>query len=368
MPEEKDKNLDPNKAPEEFQEGGGPSIDTIRGADEKIKDDTSKTRGGFKGNLASSAKKGALQGAAKGGVRGAAEGAKDAAIDTTAKVGSKAAGGAAFTALAASGVGTWAAGIGKWTTEQATKIAIKLGLKDGNWKKALAAMMTPAITIILLFGISGIAIARIVKANRGADGNSVPEYIEASNPDDIALLRELLGKTPGGMIFPAVHKTASDISSPWGKQREGYVHRGIDAYVPIGIPYYAATDGEVIYLEDTIADHDENVDNYNSVGDSENGGFGNTIVVRVTSGTWTEHLWEIHHLKQNSSTELGLKKGSLIRKGSFIGRSGHNGRSSGPHIHFQVNKPDGKCEATNRSGRPCGITDDTIDPVIALGW
>lgn len=251
----------------------------------------------------------------------------------------------------------------KWITEKVAAAAIKYGLKNW-WKFALV----PIICIVLLTGIGGVAFASISKAFRGGFGNSQPQYVNAANPDDMAAIRELLGKTPGGMIFPAIKFTKENqgSGSRW-KDPGRSDHRGIDRGMDIGTSLYASTDGEVVYLKDDLPDHPAGHNNFGS-GDDENGRWGNAIVIKVTSGTWEGFLWEIHHLKQNSSSSLGLSVGTNITKGSLIGLSGHNGTSSGPHIHFQVNKPNGDCERMNSDGSPCNITDDTINPIKPLGW
>ena len=150
--------------------------------------------------------------------------------------------------------------------------------------------------------------------------------------------------------------------------RGSYIHRGIDISVPIGRPYYAAATGKIVYLKDDIPDGDKNEDLYhNGRGRKQNGGFGNAIVVEITEGPWVDYYWELHHLKQGSATALSLSKGSMVQQGQTIGQTGHNGMSTGPHMHFQVDK--GLiCKAWITLGRPCGNTSGTIDPNIALGW
>lgn len=167
---------------------------------------------------------------------------------------------------------------------------------------------------------------------------------------------------PDGLIIPLGRGySKNNISSPYLQRRETYIHRGIDIVVPIGKPYYAAATGVVVYAVDTYRD---NIDM--GYGRNANGGFGGTIVVKISQGPWTGYLWEIHHVKTGS---LLVKKGDTVYQGQLIAQSGHNGASSKPHLHFQVNKPGGECERWNTQlGRPCGVTSDTIDPNIPLGW
>lgn len=163
---------------------------------------------------------------------------------------------------------------------------------------------------------------------------------------------------PGGLIFPVAGFNAQNKGRGQDYLNKG-THRGIDRGLPIGTLLRAAADGEVVYLTEDLQD---NVD----LGDNANGGFGNTIIIRITAdNAWNGYLYEYHHIKRYSARELGIKKGSAVKQGDPIAHSGHNGKSSDPHLHFQIDKP----EAIN-SGLPVGEgrQSETVDPYSALGW
>lgn len=85
-------------------------------------------------------------------------------------------------------------------------------------------------------------------------------------------------------------------------------HDGLDFSAPSGTPVYAAADGVV--LEATF--HPE---------------FGNVVDVDHGEGLMSRYA----HL-----TEYGVKVGQLIRRGERLGSVGTTGRSTGPHLHFEV--------------------------------
>ncbi|HEX4597318.1 MAG TPA: M23 family metallopeptidase [Burkholderiaceae bacterium] len=89
---------------------------------------------------------------------------------------------------------------------------------------------------------------------------------------------------------------------------EAAMHAGIDFAAPIGTPIYAAAGGVVASAER----HPE---------------FGN--VVRIDHGNGLQTLYA-HTLR------FIVRAGDIVRKGQQIGFVGTTGRSTGPHLHFEV--------------------------------
>ncbi|MDA3803065.1 MAG: LysM peptidoglycan-binding domain-containing M23 family metallopeptidase [Patescibacteria group bacterium] len=87
-------------------------------------------------------------------------------------------------------------------------------------------------------------------------------------------------------------------------------HNGLDIANKIGTPIYAADAGTV-----EIA------------ATGWNGGYGNTFLINHGNGKKTRY----GHL-----TSLYVKSGDTVTKGENIGAMGSTGRSTGPHIHFEV--------------------------------
>jgi murein DD-endopeptidase MepM/ murein hydrolase activator NlpD len=65
---------------------------------------------------------------------------------------------------------------------------------------------------------------------------------------------------------------------------------------------------------------------------SEKGDWGNLIVITHRDGfqTWYAHL-----------AQFSVKEGQEVRQGVVIGHVGTTGRSTGPHLHFEI-KQDGQ--------------------------
>lgn len=87
---------------------------------------------------------------------------------------------------------------------------------------------------------------------------------------------------------------------------------GVDFGAPIGTTVKASLAGEVI-----LAKKDG----------SYNGGYGNYIVIKHSNGTQTLYA----HL-----SSVSVSVGDSVSTGEVIAKSGNTGRSTGPHLHFEV--------------------------------
>lgn len=106
------------------------------------------------------------------------------------------------------------------------------------------------------------------------------------------------------------------VSSPFGPRKSG-MHRGVDIAAPVGTPIHAIADGVVT---DTVVSC--------RVGDWNCGGkYGNRIYVDHPGGNQSRYA----HL-----SEVLVTKGQSVKKGDLIGRLGNTGRSTGPHLHFEI--------------------------------
>jgi murein DD-endopeptidase MepM/ murein hydrolase activator NlpD len=113
-----------------------------------------------------------------------------------------------------------------------------------------------------------------------------------------------LGKGEYAWPVPKVRKISSGFGNRWGRK-----HEGIDIPAPIGTPVVAVKDGVIQYSDDRIS------------------GYGNMIVV--------EHPGKIFSVYAHLD-EAFVKKGQRVRRGQVIANSGNTGRSTGPHLHFEI--------------------------------
>lgn len=103
------------------------------------------------------------------------------------------------------------------------------------------------------------------------------------------------------------------MSSGFGMRRHpvlgyGKMHKGIDFAAPTGTPIYAAGDGVV-----------EKAGRFSS--------YGNYVRIRHNSGIKTAYA----HMSR-----IAAKGGARVRQGEVIGYVGTTGRSTGPHLHYEV--------------------------------
>ncbi|MES2515627.1 MAG: M23 family metallopeptidase [Bacteroidota bacterium] len=103
------------------------------------------------------------------------------------------------------------------------------------------------------------------------------------------------------------HPRLGQVNSKFG-WRDGRMHKGIDINLNKGDAVVAAFDGMV-----RIA--------------SIKGGYGNVIIIRHYNGLETVY----GHL-----SKIKVKPGQVVLAGQLIGLGGNTGRSSGPHLHFEV--------------------------------
>jgi murein DD-endopeptidase MepM/ murein hydrolase activator NlpD len=109
------------------------------------------------------------------------------------------------------------------------------------------------------------------------------------------------------------------LSSTFGMRRHpilGYsrMHKGTDFAAPTGTPIYAAGSGRVVAA-------------------GRNGGYGNYIRVRHSG----EYSTAYAHLSRFAK---GIRPGQRVRQGQVIGYVGTTGRSTGPHLHYEVLRND----------------------------
>jgi len=131
-----------------------------------------------------------------------------------------------------------------------------------------------------------------------------PNYFEPSGQS----IRRALMKTP---------VDGARISSGWGMRRHpvlGYnkMHKGLDFAAPTGTPIYAAGDGVV-----------ERANRFSS--------YGNYIRIRHND-TYKTAYAHLHGFAK------GIKAGTRVKQGQVIGYVGSTGRSTGPHLHYEVIK------------------------------
>ena len=103
------------------------------------------------------------------------------------------------------------------------------------------------------------------------------------------------------------HPCPGVINSNFGWRKKEF-HKGTDINLRRGENVYAAFDGKIRIAK-------------------RNSGYGNVIIIRHYNGLETVYA----HL-----SKIKVKTGQEIKAGSVIGLGGSTGKSTGPHLHFEV--------------------------------
>jgi len=120
-------------------------------------------------------------------------------------------------------------------------------------------------------------------------------------------------------IQPVSHKELHRLSTVYGMRlnpvlKKYMPHRGFDFMADRGDSIYATADGKIVMAQMTM------------------GGFGNQIMIDHSNGYKTRYA----HLQRGNA--FAVKEGDEVKRGQLIGFMGSTGRSSGPHLHYEVIK------------------------------
>ena len=161
-------------------------------------------------------------------------------------------------------------------------------------------------------------------------------YVQSKSFDDISKLSKRAGDMAS--CIPAISPVNTDpstyrLSSSFGFRSDPFTgrtkrHSGVDFALAPGNPIYVTGDGVVESVR------------------FEFFGYGNNVVIDHGFGYKTRYA----HLKS-----IGVVEGMKVKRGECIGESGNSGRSSGPHLHYEVIYKD-------RPVNPANYFDLTITP------
>ena len=143
---------------------------------------------------------------------------------------------------------------------------------------------------------------RVIKQYRFKDENGFYNYYNEKGQN---IVKKLL-KTP---------VDGARMSSNYGMRRHpilGYsrMHTGVDFAVPRGTPIYAAGDGTVTYA-------------------GYKGSYGKYVSIKHNK-TYSTAYAHAHRIAK------GIKKGTRVQQGQVIAYVGSTGRSTGPHLHYEI--------------------------------
>ncbi|GAU76375.1 M23 family metallopeptidase [Fusibacter sp. 3D3] len=153
-------------------------------------------------------------------------------------------------------------------------------------------------------------VAKITRQNGREIGRIIVEESVIAEPIDKVVYKGTKDPPPKmgtGVLSKPTSRGAvtSEFGWRWGKR-----HEGIDVGLPVGSDIKAADGGVVTFA------------GYSS-------SYGNYLIV--------DHGNNISTLYAHNS-KLSVSKGEKVFKGQVIAKSGNTGRSTGPHLHFEVRK------------------------------
>lgn len=141
-----------------------------------------------------------------------------------------------------------------------------------------------------------------------ADGESI-ERTFWTNPLSYRRISRGVGSVRASSKKAAPSKNGAPAAAPKQRYR---THMGIDYSAPTGTPIFSVATGKVVHL-------------------GYSGAFGNLIILEHPGNyrTYYAHL---------SNYNVELEVGNEVRRGLEIGYVGSTGRSTGPHLHFELRK------------------------------
>ncbi|HKJ25146.1 MAG TPA: LysM peptidoglycan-binding domain-containing M23 family metallopeptidase [Myxococcota bacterium] len=191
-------------------------------------------------------------------------------------------------------------------------------------------VLRPGETIWRISQNYGTSVKRIVRANRIRDvkhvaagtrlwvpGGTPPEGTGSGTPAAIRTIWRQTGperdqaladaRRNGKLHFrwPVEGRLTSRFGRRWGRK-----HEGLDLAAKPGTPVRAAESGRVIYA-------------------GVLGAYGNAVIVRHS---------QIYSTVYAHNRKLLIGKGGWVEKGDHIAEVGSTGRSTGPHLHFEVRR------------------------------
>jgi len=158
----------------------------------------------------------------------------------------------------------------------------------------------------------------IIDATKNMDILSKQLYVQSKSLDEIVSLaknkEKLLAAIPA--IQPIRKEDLTRMASGYGWRTDPFtkarkMHKGMDFTAPTGTPIYASGSGKAVRVDNRAS------------------GFGNHIEIKHGYGYKTIYA----HL-----SKYNIKAGQKVKRGDLIGFVGNTGRSSGPHLHYEVHK------------------------------
>ena len=181
-----------------------------------------------------------------------------------------------------------------------------LGTLKGNISSALGDASSPSLTANALN-------ASISASILGSDGEPVSFNAAAGAPDG------LIQSTKSGYVFPFAEGVDAPVTSSVGNRDQPIAgattnHKGTDIGVPIGTEVHSLSGGTVLHA-----------------GQAQ--GYGQWVQIQQDDG----NIVTYGHVSKYDF----FQEGDRVEAGDVVALTGNEGVSTGPHLHLQIEDPDG---------------------------
>jgi murein DD-endopeptidase MepM/ murein hydrolase activator NlpD len=167
----------------------------------------------------------------------------------------------------------------------------------------------------------------MIESTQRLDRISKQLYIQSKSFDEVVKLvknkEQLLASIPA--IQPISNKDLKHVPSGYGWRTDpiyktGEFHAGLDFTANIGTEIHATGDGVVVTADAVMQ------------------GYGNHVVINHGFGYQTLY---------GHMSKMAVRPGQKVKRGEIIGYVGNTGRSTGPHVHYEVIKNGEKVNPIN---------------------
>lgn len=211
-------------------------------------------------------------------------------------------------------------------TFEAALVAERQERVFGQIEEAVAMSMEPLDNMFRAAGLTTDQIIGQVRATYDGQGGPlmpIAMSTRGEDPDEMSLrANEVLGVLDEMNLYRMAAEQLPfampvfenfRLTSGFGYRRDPFnggrrLHAGTDFAGPRGTPIYSTAEGEVIFA-------------------GRQSGYGNMIEIRHPFGYTTRYA----HLSR-----IRVSEGESVSRGELIGDMGNTGRSTGPHLHYEV--------------------------------
>ncbi len=237
-------------------------------------------------------------------------------------------------------------GLGAWTMTDTIDMALGQALSRSGgfglaeWLKQALESRAPALAgAAAALDIAGLAPAPAAAIPTGFDAPETAALTPAAVPG--ASTAEATAWPGAGAATALPLPLAAPLTSAYGWRKDPLdagtrFHSGVDLAAAYGREVPAVAGGRVIFA-------------------GEQGGYGHTVVLDHGKGITTRYA----HL-----SSIDVEVGARVEAGTVLGRVGSSGRSTGPHLHFEVaenNQPVDPLAAALRFGELLKIAAGNAD-------